>query len=317
MKQQFLLLGLAALSLASCQQFKKGEGGMLYKIHKDVSGPTLKEGDFISIRAVQKNEKDSVMYSSYELDQPTFIPMQKSTFKGDLYSALEMLSEGDSATFKLPVDSLVKRGMQAPPGKDKFLVYTFKIDKVIQKGKQTDQQFNSTIEAYIGKERERAKAAEAGKLDKYIKDEDLKPETTPSGLKYVIDQKGSGPVAAAGDTVQANYTLTLVSGKIIDTTDPAKAKESVTNSPMRTYQPAKFAIGAGGAIAGFEEGLKMLPKGSKAKLLIPSKLGYGEQGQAPIGPFTPLVFEVEVINVIKGSAVPPPPPAPVAPAPSN
>ena len=70
-----------------------------------------------------------------------------------------------------------------------------------------------------------------------------------------------------------------------------------------------------GSIPGFEEALFLLPKGGKATVVLPSSLAYGEQGNQGIPPFTPLVFELEMINIIPakpGSVIAPPPP-PLAP----
>lgn len=70
---------------------------------------------------------------------------------------------------------------------------------------------------------------------------------------------------------------------------------------MRPYEPAKFAIGVRQVIPGWDEGLLLLPKGSKAKLIIPSELGYGERGdgRGVIPPFAPLVFDIELIDILK------------------
>jgi FKBP-type peptidyl-prolyl cis-trans isomerase len=57
------------------------------------------------------------------------------------------------------------------------------------------------------------------------------------------------------------------------------------------------------SIPGFEEGLLLLSKGAKATLIIPSNLAYGEQGNQGIPPFTPLIFELEMVNIIPATAV--------------
>ena len=64
MKKIVIILGIAVMGLSSCKQFKKGEGDMMYKIHEDKSGETIKEGDFVAFNAIEKTEKDSVLYSS-------------------------------------------------------------------------------------------------------------------------------------------------------------------------------------------------------------------------------------------------------------
>jgi len=66
------------------------------------------------------------------------------------------------------------------------------------------------------------------------------------------------------------------------------------------YKPLHIEVGAGRVIAGWFEGLQLLNKGAKATFIIPSSLAYGEKGLNIIPPYTPLVFEIEVIDVVKG-----------------
>lgn len=314
MKKNLIILGLAALTFSSCSRFKTGEGGLQYNIHADESGEAIKEGDFIVLSGVQKTEKDSVIFSTYDTDRPTFMMVQKPGFNGDLFSGLQLLSEGDSATFKINLDTLAaKSGQPKPPfaAKDQYILFTVKIEKVIAKGKLGEKAFSEKIEAFIKSDTEKAKNAEAGKLKKYIESKDLKPVVTPSGLNYVVTKAGSGVKASAGDSVEVNYTGTFLSGKVFDTSIEAIAKKEGTYNAMRPYSPLKMMVGAGQSIPGFDEGLMLLPKGTKATLIIPSKLAYGEQGNQGIPPYTPIVFEVEIINIIPGKGVPPAP----APAP--
>ncbi len=290
---------------------------MLYKIHTDKSGETIKEGDFVAFKAIEKTEGDSVLYSSYDYDRPSLLVKEKSVFKGDLFAALGLLSEGDSATFKINIDSMVLK-MDRPQPADttkKYLVYTIKIDKVIPKGKLTDSLFRGKIDEFLKKEMDQAKSGEAAKMKAYVSAKGLKTAVTASGLNYVVSKEGSGPKANPGDTVVVNYTGMFLSGKVFDSSLADIAKKSGTFNPQRPYEPLKLPVGMNGSIPGFEEGLMLLPKGTKATLILPSSLAYGEQGNQGIPPFTPLVFEVDMVNIIPakpGSFVAPPPP-PVAP----
>jgi FKBP-type peptidyl-prolyl cis-trans isomerase len=63
-------------------------------------------------------------------------------------------------------------------------------------------------------------------------------------------------------------------------------------------------LGTGGSIKGFEDGLRLLGKGAKGRLFIPSVLGYGSQGSGKIKPNTNLMFEIEVLDV-KDAPAPP------------
>jgi FKBP-type peptidyl-prolyl cis-trans isomerase FkpA len=313
MKKIAMILSVAVLGLASCKQYEKGEGDMMYKIHEDKSGETIKDGDFVAFNATEKTEGDSVLYSSYDYDRPSLLVKEPSLFKGDLFAALAMLSEGDSATFKINIDSMVtKMGRPKPADTtSKYLIYTIKIDKVIPKGKLTDSVFRSQIDTYLKAEMDKAKGAEATKFNAYVSKQDKKPTVTTSGLNYVVNKMGNGPKAAPGDTVLVNYTGRFLTGKVFDTSVLDVAKKEGTFNAQRPYEPLKIPVGMNGSIPGFEEGLMLFPQGTQAKLIIPSKLAYGEQGSQGIAPYTPLVFEIDIIKIIPGKGMVAPAPAPV------
>ena len=311
MKKLVIVLGLAVTGLTACKNFEKGEGDMLYKIHTDKAGETIKEGDFIAFKAIEKTEGDSVLYSSYDYDRPSLMVKEKYVFKGDLFAALSLLSEGYSATFKINIDSMVQK-MGRPMPSDttkKYLVYTVKIDKVIPKGNLNDSVFRVKIDEYLKAEMDIAKTSEVKKIKAYVASKSLKPTVSASGLNYVITTEGSGAKANPGDTVLVNYTGMFLSGKVFDTSLPEVAKKSGTFNPQRPYEPLKLPVGMNSSIPGFEEGLMLLTKGAKATLILPSNLAYGEQGNQGIPPYSPLIFEIEMVNIIpaKALATPPPP----------
>src|SRR5690606_12903856 len=129
------------------------------------------------------------------------------------------------------------------------------------------------------------------------------PEKTESGLQYVITEEGTGQKANVGDTVEVHYTGRLLNGKVFDTSVKEEAEKANIFNAMRPYEPMKIAVGEGSVIPGWDEGLVLLPQGSKATLIIPSNLAYGEQG-APgaIPPYSPLAFDVEIVDVIAKKA---------------
>lgn len=304
MKKLVIVLGIAVTAFTGCNKFEKGEGDMMYKIHTDKGGELIKEGDFVVFGVVEKTEGDSVLYSSYDYDRPSLTVKEKSIFKGDFAAALGLLSEGDSATFKLNVDSMVlKMGRPQPADTTaKYLVYSIKVDKVIPKGKLTDSVFRTKIDEFLKAEMDKAKNGETAKIKAYVSSKGLKTAVSPSGLNYVISKPGSGPKANPGDTVVVNYTGSFLSGKVFDSSLADVAKKSGTFNPQRPYEPLKMPVGVQGSIPGFEEGLMLLPKGGKATLVLPSPLAYGEQGNQGIPPFTPLVFEIEMVNIIPAKA---------------
>ena len=108
--------------------------------------------------------------------------------------------------------------------------------------------------------------------------------TTASGLQYQVITQGTGPKPKATDRVSVNYAGTLLDGTEFD-------------SSYKRGEPAQFVLGS--VVPGWSEALQLMPKGSKYKLWIPSKLGYGEAGTpgGPIPPNSTLAFEIELLDI--------------------
>jgi FKBP-type peptidyl-prolyl cis-trans isomerase FkpA len=313
MKKRLMFLTLAAIGLASCNGgFKKGEGGLLYNIHDDKGGPSIKEGDFISVNLIVKTDADSILLNTYDVGHPSFTVLQKTPLKGDVYGGLKLLSEGDSATIKTNIDSITKKGSPRPPFKGKYIVYEIKVEKVISKGSLSDAVFQGRVTAYMKTQSDLMKKEEPVKIKKYIADSKLKVTQTPSGLYYIITSPGSGPKPAVGDTAVVNYTVKNITNKVLETSDKSEAiKAKLPINPMSPYKPIRFAVGAKGMIAGMDEGIQLLNKGAKATLILPSSLAYGEQGNGMIAPFSTIIFDVELVDIVHPN---PNAPKPVVPS---
>ena len=106
--------------------------------------------------------------------------------------------------------------------------------------------------------------------------------TLPSGLQYKMEVEGKGALATATDTVSVIYRGTFPNGR---TFDSSRGKE--TSFPVDRVVP------------GFSEALQILPEGSKGKIYIPWQLGYGKTGSRSIPPYSVLIFDIEVVRVIK------------------
>jgi FKBP-type peptidyl-prolyl cis-trans isomerase FkpA len=144
------------------------------------------------------------------------------------------------------------------------------------------------------------KAAEGTQGDAYIKKHGLVTKSTPSGLRYVITKAGVGPKAQKGDSLAVNYAGRLTTEEVFDTSIEAVAKAAGTYQQGRPYQPLTFVLGVQPLIAGWVEGLQLLNKGAKATFIIPSAIGYGDQGSGIIKPYSTLVFDVEMVNIVQG-----------------
>lgn len=114
-------------------------------------------------------------------------------------------------------------------------------------------------------------------------------KVTASGLQYIVVSEGTGPMPTKTDTVKCHYKGTLTTGEQFD-------------SSYDRGQPAEFPVG--GVIPGWTEALQMMKVGSKYKLFIPAELAYGASGRPGIPPNSALVFEVELLDIVKAGAAP-------------
>ncbi len=114
-------------------------------------------------------------------------------------------------------------------------------------------------------------------------------QTTASGLQYQVLTQGKGAKPQPTDTVRVHYKGTLLDGKTFD-------------SSYDRNEPATFPLNQ--VVPGWQEGIAMMPVGSKYKFWIPSKLGYGDKGTpgGPIPPNATLVFEVQLLDIAKQDA---------------
>jgi len=105
---------------------------------------------------------------------------------------------------------------------------------------------------------------------------------TGSGLQIEMLVEGEGETPSATDTVVVHYEGSLIDGTVFD-------------SSIARGAPAEFGLNQ--VIRGWTEGLQLIKPGGKARLTIPSELGYGPGGVGNIPPNAVLVFEVELLEV--------------------
>jgi FKBP-type peptidyl-prolyl cis-trans isomerase FklB len=107
---------------------------------------------------------------------------------------------------------------------------------------------------------------------------------TESGLQYEVLKMGKGKKPAATDRVKVHYHGTLINGEVFD-------------SSVDRGEPIVFGLNQ--VIAGWTEGVQLMPVGSKFKFYIPQNLGYGERAAGSIPPYSTLIFEVELLGIEK------------------
>jgi FKBP-type peptidyl-prolyl cis-trans isomerase len=109
-------------------------------------------------------------------------------------------------------------------------------------------------------------------------------KSTKSGLQYKVLVEGAGATPKAADTVKTHYHGTFLNGRVFD-------------SSVERGEP--FQLPVNQFVPGWREALQLMKVGSKWQLFIPSELAYGEGGTEMIPPNAALVFELELLEIVK------------------
>ncbi|MCF7561069.1 peptidylprolyl isomerase [Sabulilitoribacter multivorans] len=182
---------------------------------------------------------------------------------------------------------------------------------IIRKGKAA-KQFDAPkifINHFAEAERlEKEKAERAEAIIKASKEkfntQEANAITLESGLKYIVTEKGSGEKLPIDAEVLTHYAVYFENGKLLETSklEIAEALDAVNENRKAAdkYQPLTANIGPNARmIPGFKEGLQQLHVGDKATFFIPYHLAYGEAGTRGIPEKSNLIFEVEVLELLK------------------
>jgi FKBP-type peptidyl-prolyl cis-trans isomerase len=106
-----------------------------------------------------------------------------------------------------------------------------------------------------------------------------------TGIRYVVETEGKGPVLMPGDLVSVNYVGSLLNGKVFD-------------QYLNREHPFTFRVDRGLVIEGWDQILQLMRLGDKWIVIIPPELGYGRRGSPPkIAGDTTLVFEIEILGI--------------------
>ena len=313
------VLSFASL-LAACNKgganadFAKTKSGVEYKIFKKVGGKyelrdivggedaTYKErmGKILAVHMEYRTSGDSVMMKSRErqFGLPVRVPLEEIKQKGAEQEAFALLQPGDSGVFRFNADTLFMRNARQPAPanlkkKGNYITVLVKADKLQSREEATRDAQADQQKMMVEQQRKTMAYAETQNkkdeviLQDYLKKNNLTAQKTPSGVYYIITRPGSGTKAQAGQTVSVQYKGTLLDGKEFD-----------SSAKSNGGKPIEFALGQGRVIPGWDEGIALLNKGSKATLIIPSSLAYGERGSgATIPANSPLRFDVELTDV--------------------
>jgi FKBP-type peptidyl-prolyl cis-trans isomerase len=286
MKRNLTKLALIALSatilftLGACSKykgFKKDKSGFYYQFHGDIhdTADQPHTGDLVGI-LLSLRAGDSLLIPMMPNEM-----IMDSLYEGDMFAAIRMMHVGDSATFILDGPKFFENMMN--PGQE----YTFGEDplyldvKLYGVMKKADfEKAKAQYEAQLDERR----TQEIADIDNYLqKNPGMKQAETGVYVKTI--KKGNGAKVEPLQTVKVHYTGRFTDGTVFD-------------SSVERGTPFEFTVGAGQVIPGWDATVSNMQVGEKVTVLIPSDLAYGE-GRQGIPPYSPLVFDIELLEIVK------------------
>ena len=278
-----MLIGLAlatVFALGACSKykgFKKDKSGFYYQFHGDIhdTADQPQTGDLVGL-IMSLRAGDSLLIPTIPQEM-----MMDSLYEGDMFAALRMMHVGDSATFILDgpkfFENMMNPGQEYEFGDDP-LYLDVKLYGLMRKA--DFEKAKAEYEAQLGARQEQEKT----EIEEYLKDNPgLKQNATGVYVKSV--KKGSGDKVEPLQTVKVHYTGRFVDGIVFD-------------SSVERGEPFTFTVGAGQVIPGWDAVVSEMKVGDKVTVLIPSDLAYGE-GRQGIPPYSPLVFDIELLEIVK------------------
>ena len=158
--------------------------------------------------------------------------------------------------------------------------------KESKKDVMTPEKSMQLIQKFLEKQKQ-AEGLKNVEIGKKFLEENAKKEgviVDAEGFQYKMLQEGTGPMPKETDVVKVDYKGTLIDGTEFD-------------SSFKSGKPAQFPLN--GVIRGWTLGLQKMKVGSKMMLWLPASLAYGERGGGPIGPNQTLIFEIDLLEIVK------------------
>ncbi|MDR1951794.1 MAG: FKBP-type peptidyl-prolyl cis-trans isomerase [Bacteroidales bacterium] len=286
------LLMIASIS-TSCQRgelkgFKRTKTGLNYKFYVKTDSPKAKIGDLV-IGEFWVYEGGELVFTN-EGNPDLIVQVEDSHYPGDFMEAFRMMGAGDSVAFAFSLDTIKKYNPGMPPGdpETKYMHYTFKIT-----GIYNEFEYGAKME----EDQITGEAEEAEKLEAYINEKGITVKPNSDGVYVIVHTRGNGAVAANEKTVSLNYIGSLVDGTVFDASYENIAQQHDIYNPQRSYEPLNFRVGTSDIIPGMANAVEGMRVGTKATLVIPSRMAYGPRTAGSIPAFATLIFDVEIVGV--------------------
>lgn len=202
------------------------------------------------------------------------------------YEGLSLVSKGGHAEYIIPSSlAFGEEGFY-----DAILPYTpFKLNLEvvdIMTSKEYEEE-EKLLKAQKDVENAKRLQEESQRIAKYVKDNNITEKPQLSGLYYIEIQAGEGDSVQAGDLVSVHYSIYNIDNQLIE-------------SSYDYNQPLPFVYGDNQMIAGIEEAVGYMKVGGKSRIIVPSRLGFGDidiDDNLPAN--SAIIVDLELVDVQK------------------
>lgn len=297
-----VLFGLLLLLCVACDKSEKETpSGLKFTIVKAGDGILPKADEVLVFNYLFKDSKDSVWTDTFKEDFPAAILIADSAAiptENGMVQMLRMVSTGDSIAMEISIKDFFKDMLKGPvpPGFDTTLMlsYNIKVNAIMSR-----DSFMAFQNEFMMKQQAVQFEKDIAAIDAYLAEKNIVAEKTESGLRYIITKPGTGENGKSGQVAKVNYTGYMLDGQYFDSSDKSVAEQKgIYDARREPYTPYDVTIDQTSVIKGWHEALKLMNKGSKATVYIPSVLAYGAQQKSEvIKANSILVFDMELVDL--------------------
>lgn len=286
MKRGFFYLLFAVLVVSCGPKFEKLESGYEFRSVEAHGGKQAKEGE--ALRVHMTIELDDSLVVDTRKFNPIGRRLAVNSFRPEFKDVVAKMGNGDSVQVKMNLYAYAKlEGRQAKhDDSTKTVVMSMRILDIKDENKMLDDMVSEQL------------SYEKGLIENYLVNNNLEAQQTEEGIYYIISREGEGEHVAEEDTVISNFTLRLLNGKVLTTTEAPVAREAGIFKESTKYDHYAFSLAKDRLLEGWIIGLPLLKEGGKGTFFIPSKFAFGSKSAAGvIPPNATVIYDIEVIEL--------------------
>ena len=283
--RNFCFFLMISLFVACQQEFEQLPSGYYLRMVEAKGGK--KPGDTDALKVHLKIAlEDSVIVNSKDLF-PIGRRLAINNMWPEFKDVLQRVGLGDSVQIKMSLPEYAKLEGRRAPLKDSTLMVTMSM-RVLDVDNEA-----SVIDKMV----EEQLAYETDLIEKYLINNNLEAERTPEGLFYIISQKGTGPFIQREDDVVAEFSMKLLDGTVVATTNEEISRANGLHTEGRDYIPYTFTLEQS-RLEGWLIGMPKFQVGSIGTLIIPSRYGFGNQSAGGVvPPNATLIYDLEILEI--------------------